>query len=81
MLDRIAIAQHNGPSEDVLEFAHIAWPRVTQQPVQRAEGEFFRRRRRADAMRFENVMGQQEDIAAAFTQWRERERQNVESIE
>ena len=64
-LDRVAIAENDGARENVFEFAHVPRPRVTEQSVESAKGKLFRQRLRS-GVRFENVMREQKNIAAAF---------------
>ena len=56
-LDRVAIGEHDGAHEHVLEFAHITRPRMTEQAVERGEGNIFRPRIRDRSLLFAESRG------------------------
>jgi hypothetical protein len=80
-LYRVAIREDDGARQHVLKFAHIARPRMTEQAVERGEREVFRPHLCDRSLLFKEVVGEQEDIAAAFAQGWKRERQYVQPIE
>src|SRR3954447_1279196 len=69
--DAVAGTEHHGALDDVLELAHVAWPVVFRQQIQRLRRQLERRLAVLLAVFFQEVMDEQRDIVLAVAQRRQ----------
>ena len=78
---QVAVADRRRAKDHVLQLAHIARPAVAQQRWVGARGQPAYRALDLGAGLLHEVAGQQQDVLAAFAQWRYLDGQHIEAVE